>query len=483
MHHLQDSVLTAIPESESAYSEVEDIDNKEIEQGGKRKALAVQEDLQEDSVHIAPADLHITLTKESLGTTEELAAIKIQKAFRCYLAYRAFRALKGLVRLQALVRGHAVRKHAAVSLRCVEAIVKLQANFRGFQVRTSQEGRAVRKHLWLREQELGSSETVKDCLFRVGHSDSLHVACHSNKDSSVGQHKTYKQQLQLYAPTVHSLKIYSNDRDTESGWIWLERWTAFRPWMPPSVTGKCISDSCTVDNVTKPSEAAEFKGIRTVFSDGVLSDSEKLFSSYEPAYETPSKLSQMNIQVESSAPSDASPENFSLITSPPLPVQPALVLSSPISDRGSSIGAASPTLHNVSYTFSHNAYEVEEENFSTPAEHVSSTQDHKLMGKIEPPSIEKLDIVENIPQVSPTVPSYMATTESSKAKVRSNSIPRNKTDVSEKNLSAVKRRLSLPGSNGKDSPEILRSQRWNSGVRTNVKGFTSSLKLARPQAV
>ncbi|KAJ7529455.1 hypothetical protein O6H91_15G051100 [Diphasiastrum complanatum] len=423
MHHLQDSVLTAIPESESAYSEVEDIDNKEIEQGGKRKALAVQEDLQEDSVHIAPADLHITLTKESLGTTEELAAIKIQKAFRCYLAYRAFRALKGLVRLQALVRGHAVRKHAAVSLRCVEAIVKLQANFRGFQVRTSQEGRAVRKHLWLREQELGSSETVKDCLFRVGHSDSLHVACHSNKDSSVGQHKTYKQQLQLYAPTVHSLKIYSNDRDTESGWIWLERWTAFRPWMPPSVTGKCISDSCTVDNVTKPSEAAEFK------------------------------------------------------------VQPALVLSSPISDRGSSIGAASPTLHNVSYTFSHNAYEVEEENFSTPAEHVSSTQDHKLMGKIEPPSIEKLDIVENIPQVSPTVPSYMATTESSKAKVRSNSIPRNKTDVSEKNLSAVKRRLSLPGSNGKDSPEILRSQRWNSGVRTNVKGFTSSLKLARPQAV
>ncbi|KAJ0243966.1 IQ-domain 12 [Hirschfeldia incana] len=39
-----------------------------------------------------------------------LAAIKIQSAFRAYLARKALRALKALVRLQAIVRGRAVRR-------------------------------------------------------------------------------------------------------------------------------------------------------------------------------------------------------------------------------------------------------------------------------------------------------------------------------------------------------------------------------------
>ncbi|CAK9859659.1 unnamed protein product [Sphagnum jensenii] len=145
---------------------------------------------------------------------EEWAAIKIQQAFRSHLVRVESVAMKGLVRLQALVRGHTVRRQAATTLRAMEALVRVQARVRARQVRMSEDGRAVQQQQMRQRRQLLSRPS------KTGTTLSLSRSCTC----------VNLEQLKRSTPQRNMLFIDSEPDQPHWGWSWMDRWMAARPW-------------------------------------------------------------------------------------------------------------------------------------------------------------------------------------------------------------------------------------------------------------
>ncbi|KAH0877439.1 hypothetical protein HID58_064833 [Brassica napus] len=124
--------------------------------------------------------------------------------FRARQARRAIRTLKGIIRLQAVIRGHLVRRQAVATYSCIWGIVKFQALVRGRIARSS-------------------SDSVVQC-----HKPNMEV-----NDSEA-------LQLLASSPTALPLKIQYGPEEPNSANVWLERWTQLHVWSPPPRVAKIL---------------------------------------------------------------------------------------------------------------------------------------------------------------------------------------------------------------------------------------------------
>ncbi|KAK1319140.1 hypothetical protein QJS10_CPB04g00446 [Acorus calamus] len=234
------------PLEQKAFSEAEQQQSKHALAVAAATAAAAEAAV--FAARVAQEVVRLTATPQPLRRSQDMAALRIQTAFRGYLARRALRALKALVRLQAIVRGRAVRRQTTTALKSLQSLMKIQS-----QVRTNRVRMVEERMQWQAETKQSPDMNLKqsnqrkwdDCTLSKERTDVLYQnrretalkreciskertgALYQNRRATMGYVSSYQEKRTPHRPNT---PVEQEPEPENQRWIWLERWVDEQPW-------------------------------------------------------------------------------------------------------------------------------------------------------------------------------------------------------------------------------------------------------------
>ncbi|XP_027069701.2 protein IQ-DOMAIN 2 [Coffea arabica] len=355
-------------------------------------------------------------------SVEEVAAIRIQTAFRGYLARRALRALRGLVRLKSLVDGPTAKRQTANTLKCMQALSRVQSQINSRRIRMSEENRALQRQLLQKQaKELESLRMGEEWDDSLQSREQIEANLLHKYEAALRRERalaySYSHQ-QTWKKSARSPNLlFMDPTNPHWGWSWLERWMAARPWEQNTGEKELNGDHSSVKSANLSIAAGEIT---------------KAFARHQLNSDNPSSPASQKANHPSTSQSPNTPP------SKPSPSIAARKLKS-----------ASPKVSVPSQDDdSRSVFSVQSERNRRHSIAGSSVRDDESLSS------------------SASVPSYMASTQSAKAKTRLQSPLGRENGTPEKASAApVKKRLSYP-------PSPARARQHSGPPRVNSSPIT-----------
>ncbi|CAN8235257.1 unnamed protein product [Cochlearia groenlandica] len=209
----------------------------------------------DDSFSAAVAAVIRAPPKDFFLVKREWAATRIQAAFRAFLARQALRALKAVVRIQAIFRGRQVRKQADVTLRCMQALVRVQARVRAHCNRVPSDEQEGQKPSESKDDPAKQAE--KGWCDSPGSVNEVRTKLQMRQEGAIKRERAMVYALTHQPRTCPSPNVKANKQasvkksngscKSSPGLNWLDRWVADRPWEGRLIEGPANSS----DNARK----------------------------------------------------------------------------------------------------------------------------------------------------------------------------------------------------------------------------------------